>query len=238
VRRAARLDLQQHLDLVDAQPRRDPFVHHVEHVRAQARHGAENPLSAASNVRNVGYDYHRGDVTQTLGVGRFDAVLMILDHAGTQPALWGKSYGYALLGAANATYGPRIALGHFLPVWRVSDQVMAPWIFGRPVASALPSAPGELLLDFGYAGVVLGALALGLAYRLATRWLYRLRGPVEVLVLLSLWILARTLSDESWLMATFAASNLPLAVLLALALGRLRGNGGVEIPPRTWRRHA
>ncbi len=39
-------------------------------------------------------------------------------------------------------------------------------------------------------------------------------------------------------MATFAASNLPLAVLLALALGRLRGNGGVEIPPRTWRRHA
>ncbi|HEV8648310.1 MAG TPA: O-antigen polymerase [Actinomycetes bacterium] len=186
---------------------------------AQARHGAENTLSTASKAQDVGYSYQRGDVTQTLGVGRFDAVLLILDHLDTQPALWGKSYGYAVLGAVNSTYAPRVALGHHLPMWRISDQVMAYWIFGRPLSSALPSTPGELLLNFGYAGIVLGALAFGLAFRVVTRWLLGLRGPVEVLVLLSIWILARTLSDESWLMATYAASNLPGMVLLALALG-------------------
>jgi len=187
---------------------------------AQARHGAENPLSAASKTQHVGYSYQRGDVTQTLGVGRFDAVLMVLDHLDAQPLLWGRSYGYAVLGAANSTYAPRVVLGHHFPMWRISDQVMAYWIFGRPKASALPSTPGELLLNFGYAGIALGALAFGFAFRVATRWLLGLRGPVEVLVLLSIWILARTLSDESWLMADYAAGNLPGVVLLAVVLGR------------------
>jgi hypothetical protein len=187
---------------------------------AQARHGAENPLSEASKAESVGVSYQRGDVTQTLGVGRFDAVLMILDRRDTRPLLWGRSYGYAALGAVNATRTSRIALGDYFPVWRVSDQVMGYWIFGRPVSSALPSTPGELLLNFGYAGIALGALAFGFAFRVATRWLLGRRGPVEVLVLLSIWILARTLSDESWLMAAYAAGNLPGVVLLTLALGR------------------
>lgn len=186
---------------------------------SQARHGADNALTGlAAGSSQVGYDYSAGDVTQTLGLGRFDAAVMILDNAANTELLWGKSYLYAAGEALNATFGPRIIWGSFLPSWRVSDEVMGPWIFGNETASALPSAPGELFLNFGFVGVGLGAIALGLVGRFLMRWLLRFDGPAEFAWVMTVWTLARFLSDESFLIAQYASRAWVPVVLLTLLL--------------------
>lgn len=186
----------------------------------QARHGADNALSNLASGAEVGYDYSAGDVTQTLGLGRFDAAVMILDNSAITGLLWGKSYLYAAGEALNATFLAKIVWGNFLPSWRISDEVMGYWIFGSPKASALPSAPGELFLNFGFLGVAVGAIALGLAVRFLMRWLLRFDGPVEFAWFLTVWTLARFLTDESFLVAQYAARAWVPVMLLTLILIR------------------
>jgi oligosaccharide repeat unit polymerase len=188
---------------------------------AQARHGADNALSGLAQGTRVGYDYSAGDVTQTLGLGRFDAMLMILDNSGTEGLLWGKSYAYAVAEGLNTTLFPKIILGDWLPRWHVSDQIMGYWVFGEPIQSALPSAPGELLLNFGFVGVMLGAVVLGLAARFLLRWLLRFNGSVEFAWIVTVWGLARFLSDDSYLLAQYGARAwVPVILLTFLLLGR------------------
>jgi hypothetical protein len=195
---------------------------------AQARHGAENPLSNLIGENPAGYDYAAGDITQILGVGRFNAVLMTLDNLQYEGLLWGKSYAYALTGGLNATFLPKILLGDWLPTWRISSDVMGYWIFGEDKASALPSAPGELVLNFGLIGVALGALILGFGARLLLRWIREFDGPVEFAWVATLWTIARFLSDESYLMVTYAATNWVPVMLLTVVLMRRRKAYGPE----------
>lgn len=200
---------------------------------AQARHGVDNPLSRLAASQQVGYDYVGGDITQILGLGRFDALVLILDRFEPGEALLGASYGYALAGAANTTFLPVIATGTHLPVFTVSSDVLGYWIFGGRLSSALPSAPGELYLNAGLVGLLGGALVLGLLARIVMRSLGQMGGPLELAWLLVVWTVARVLSDESYLMATFVARNWPAMVILGLALARVcpRGSTDAEAPP-------
>ncbi len=200
------------------------FVGVTVFLVAQARHGAENPLSNLTVGNPVGYDYATGDITQVLGLGRFNALLIIPDNFQNESLLWGKSYAYALVGGLNATFLPKIVLGDWLPTWRISEDVMGYWIFAEHKASALPSAPGELLLNFGVIGVALGALILGFAGRLLFRWILGFAGSVEFAWIITLWTTARFLSDESYLMVTYAAKNWVPVMLLTIVLARQTRN--------------
>lgn len=195
---------------------------------AQARHGADNFLSNLAEDTFVGYDYSAGDVTQALGLGRFDAVLMSLDNYRTETLLWGKSYAYAVLEGINETLIPRVLLGKFLPEWRISDQVMGPWIFGEIKASGLPSMPGELFLNFGFIGVTLGALVMGFLTRLLLLWLVRFDGAVEFAWIMLVWTTARLISDESFLMAGYAARHTIPVLLITFLLVKRRKRPGRE----------
>lgn len=188
---------------------------------AQARTGEDNALTRLAGDPTVGRSYQQGDVTQLLGLGRFDALTMILERHDPADDLDGKSYAYALAGGLNTSFIPRVAYGSDLPTFHISDEVLGPWIFGGATSSALPSAPGELYLNFGWPGVLLGAAAIGLALRLLLRGVVKLPGPLELAFVLVLWTSARMLSDESYLIATFIMRNwlaaLALTVLLASA---------------------
>lgn len=197
-------------------------------LTSQARHGATNALSQLGGQPYVGKDYASGDITQLLGVGRFDVVVMILDKSDPERPLLGKSYTAAFAGAANATFAPRVFFGQPLPTYRVSSDVLGYWIFGAPTASALPSAPGELFLNFGLAGVALGALVLGLATRFLLKWLLGFTGPFEFAWVLTLWLVALMLSDESYLVASLAASNWPLVALMTVVVVRRSGLAGIS----------
>ena len=190
----------------------------------QARHGGESPLTRlAGGVTTGAQDYSSGDLNQFLGVGRADVVALILDRGDEQPPLDGRSYGDGLAAAANSTFIPRIVLGRPLGTWRISDQVLGNWIFNEPRASALPSTPGELILNFGIVGMVIGALLLGIFFRFGFRWVLRFTGSSEALLLLSLWLAIRLLSDESFLIFGIAGSYLPLVGILTIALVPRRG---------------
>lgn len=198
-------------------------------VVAQARHGADNALSSLVPGTQVGYDYSAGDVTQTLGLGRFDAIAMVLDNPGNVSLLWGESYVYAVAEGLNTTLMPKIVLGEWLPRWHISDQIMGLWIFGKPTSSALPSAPGELLLNFGFFGVMLGAVFLGLVLRYLLHWLVRFNGSVEFLWIMTIWTFARFLSDESFLIAQYAARGwVPVMLLTLLLVKRAPGRSRFE----------
>lgn len=187
---------------------------------AQARHGEDNVLTSTAGGAYVGKDYSSGDITQVLGLGRFDAVVMILDrHAGSD-ALLGASYVGALSGALETTFLPRIAAGVHLPAPSVSGEVLGPWVFGGPESSLLPSAPGEAYLNFGVAGVLVAALILGLLTRGLVGVAGRLREPQEFALVLVVWTMARLLADESSLIASFAVRHWPAIVLVMLVAGR------------------
>lgn len=184
----------------------------------QARHGEDNVLSQAAAGVVVGNDYSRGDITQALGLGRFDAVVMIFDrHAGADD-LHGSSYIGALSGGVQATFLPRIAADLTLPSPSVSGEVLGRWVFGGPKVSVLPSAPGEAYLNFGMVGVFGAALALGLLARALVGFAGRLPGPHELLLVLFTWTVARLLSDESALIATFVVRNWPVIVVVMLVV--------------------
>lgn len=193
---------------------------------AQARHGVGNLLSQVVGGNQAGYDYAAGDITQLLGLGRFDVMVMILDNFSNETLLFGKSYVYALAGGLNAIFLPKLVLGDWIPTWRISDQVLGYWIFGKDVASALPSAPGELLLNFGLAGVAFGAVLLGFAVRLFLRWMTGFRGPIEFAWITIVWIVAHLLSDESFLVATWIKNWLPVLVLTLLLVKRTSAGSG------------
>lgn len=185
----------------------------------QARHGGSSPLTRlAGGVETGAQDYSSGDLNQFLGVGRADVVAMILDRGDEQPPLDGRSYRDGLAAAANSTFIPRMVLGRPIGTWRISDQILGIWIFNEPRASALPSTPGELLLNFGLPGMVIGALLLGLLFRFGIRWVLRFAGSSEALLLLTLWLSIRLLSDESFLIFGVAGSYLPLVGILTIAL--------------------
>jgi len=184
----------------------------------QARHGEGNVLSQAATGVVVGNDYSRGDVTQVLGLGRFDAVVMILDrHAGADDLL-GSSYVGAVSGGVQATFLLRVAADLTLPAPTVSGEVLGRWVFGGPKVSVLPSAPGEAYLNFGVAGVFGAAVALGLLGRALVGLVGRLPAPHELALVLSIWTVARLLSDESALMATFVVRNWPVILVAMLVI--------------------
>lgn len=192
-------------------------------LAAQARNGGSNFLANLSGAGPAAYNYRAGDVTQALGLGRFDAFVMILDRFAGDVLLWGKSYVYAIPGGLNAALLPKIFLGDWLPTWRTSDQVLGYWIFGEAKASALPSAPGELFLNFGFFGLGLGALLLGVAARSLLRWITGFRGSVEFAWITLIWITANLLSNESFLVATWVKNWFPVMVLTILLVGRTSG---------------
>ncbi len=186
---------------------------------AQARHGEDNALSQAAGDAYVGNDYSSGDVTQILGLGRFDAMVMILDRHDRSDALMGSSYGGALVNGLDETFIPQIVAGIDFEPPTVSGDVLGLWVFGESQNSALPSAPGEGFINFGYAGIVLAALAIGLLTRGLVRGIAYLPGPQEASIVLVTWTMARLLSDESGLLMSFAVRNWPI-VALALVLAR------------------
>ena len=151
---------------------------------AQARHGEDNVLTRAADGVYVGADYSGGDVTQLLGLGRFDFMVMILDRHIEADSLLGTSYLGALSGGLEGTFLPRVAAGVHLPAPSVSGEVLGPWVFGGEVSSALPSTPGEAYLNFGLAGALGVALVLGLLTRGIVAVAGRLRGPQEFTLVL------------------------------------------------------
>lgn len=179
----------------------------------QARHGEGNVLSRAAENAYVGNDYSGGDITQILGLGRFEFMVMILDrHLGAE-ALLGSSYLWAIVGSLQTSFLLRIAAGVNLPTPSVSSDVLGPWVFGGPQASALPSAPGEAYLNFGVTGVLVTAVVLGLLTRVLITLSGRLHGPRELILVLTVWTMARLLSDESTLIASFVVRNWPIMVI-------------------------
>lgn len=191
---------------------------------AQARLGESNLLSQVAGDPYVGYSYAGGDISQVLGLGRADTLTLILDQHHTVDDLHGRSYVFAVAGGLNTLFVPRIAAGANLPTYHVSDEVLGRWIFGGPVTSALPSAPGELYLNWGWLGVVIGAVVLGLVFRLLLTMLVKLPTPFELAWLLVLWTLARLLSDESYVIAGFASRNWPVMLAVTLALSFLKAH--------------
>jgi oligosaccharide repeat unit polymerase len=187
---------------------------------AQARHGEDNVLSQASDGTIVGNDYSSGDITQILGLGRFDAMVMILDRHLGSDALRGTSYLGALSGGLDTTFLPRIAAGVDLPSPTVSGEVLGQWVFGGPQVSALPSAPGEAYLNFGVVGLLGAALVLGLLTRGLVAVAGSLPGPQEFTLVLAVWTMARLLSDESALIASFVVRNWPGMILVLLVARR------------------
>lgn len=183
---------------------------------AQARHGDDNFLAQAASGVVVGNDYSNGDITQVLGVGRFDAFLMILDRHVSVDNLDGQSYLGAMSGALQATFLPRIAANVNLPAPNVSGEVLGPWVFGSAKASVLPSAPGEAYINFGIPGVLVAGLLLGLITRGLIGTIVRLSGAQELTLVLLVWTIARLISDESSLIARFCVQNWPVVVVAVL----------------------
>lgn len=179
----------------------------------QARHGEENVLSRAADNAYVGNDYSSGDITQILGLGRFEFMVMILDqHLGSE-ALLGSSYFWGIAGGLQTSFLLRITAGVNLPTPSVSSDVLGPWVFGGPQASALPSAPGEAYLNFGVTGVLGAAVVLSLLTRALITLAGRLHGPRELILVLAVWTMARLVSDESTLIASFVVRNWPILVI-------------------------
>lgn len=187
-------------------------------IVAHARVGGTNALSDLAGSPYQTVQYARGDVTQALGLGRFDAMVMILDRHENVFDLKGQSYWDGIVGAANFTFLPHIALGAAFPIWHVGEEVLGPWVFGMPYSSALPSAPGELYLNFGIAGVVLGAVVLAVVARVLFQSVAKLPGPIEIAWLLLIWTVARFVSDESYLIFSFAVRTWPFVLALSLLL--------------------
>lgn len=185
---------------------------------AQARLGEENLLSRAAEGVVVGDAYSSGDISQIFGLGRFEFVVMILDRHQGSDALLGASYLGALSAGMQTTFLPQIATGVELPVTYVSGEVLGPWVFGSGQVSALPSSPGEAYLNFGYAGVVAAALVLGLITRGLVGLVGRMPGPQEVTLVLVVWTMARVLSDETALLATFVVRNWPIMVISLIVM--------------------
>ena len=183
---------------------------------AQARHGEDNALSQAAEGTTVGADYSPGDVTQVLGLGRFDAMVMILDRQPEGAALLGDSYLGALSIGADATFLPQLALGVDLSAPTVSQTVLGPWVFADAQGSVLPSAPGEGYLNFGLAGALGSAVVLGLVLRGLVALASRLRVQQELTLLFIVWTTARLMSDEAALLASFVARNIPVVVIVLL----------------------
>lgn len=184
----------------------------------QARHGEENVLSDATGGAYVGNDYAAGDLTQILGLGRFDAVVMILDRHDRTDALLGLSYGRAVLNGIDGTFLPQITAGIDIKMPTVSGDVLGRWVFGGERNSMLPSAPGEGYINFGYAGILVAAAAIGLLTRGLIDLVRHLRGPQEAILILVFWMMARLISDESGLMASFFTRNLPLMLLVIVMM--------------------
>ncbi len=182
----------------------------------QARHGEDNVLSQAADGTIVGNDYSSGDITQVLGLGRFDAMVMILDHHDSTETLLGTSYLGALSAGLDTTFLPRIAAGVDLPSPTVSGDVLGTWVFGGPQVSVLPSAPGEAYLNFGFVGVLGAALVLALLARGLVGLVGRLPRPQEFAFVLVAWTIARLLSDESAILASFVVRNWPGMLVVAL----------------------
>lgn len=187
---------------------------------AQARHGVDNVLSQAADGTTVGNDYSSGDITQVLGLGRFDAMVMILDRHTDSDALLGTSYLGALSGGLNTTFLPRIAAGVDLPAPTVSGDILGPWVFGGPQVSVLPSTPGEAYLNFGLVGVLGAALVLGLLARGLVGLAGQLPGPQEFALLLVIWTIARLMSDEGAILASFVVRNWPAMIVVLLVARR------------------
>lgn len=183
---------------------------------SQARHGEQNVLSSAADDTYVGNDYSAGDLTQVLGLGRFDAMVMILERHSSTEAQFGLSYGRAGLNGVDATFLPQITAGVDIDTPTVSGDVLGRWVFGGEINSVLPSAPGEGYINFGYAGILVSAVAIGLLTRGLIGLAGRLRGPQETTLILVSWTMARLLSDESGLIMTFAVRSLPLVLLVIL----------------------
>lgn len=183
---------------------------------SQARHGEDNVLSNAAEDAYVGNDYSSGDLTQILGLGRFDAMVMILDRHDSKDALFGSSYGEAVLNGVDTTFLPQVTAGIDITAPTISGDVLGRWVFGGELNSVLPSAAGEGYINFGYAGILASAVAIGLLARGLVTLIGRLRGPQEATLILVAWTMARLLSDESGLIATFAVRSLPLLLLVLL----------------------
>jgi hypothetical protein len=81
-----------------------------------------------------------------------------------------------------------------------------------------------LLLNFGLVGVVLGAAVFGFAVRLLLRWMLKFNGAVEFAWAMMIWVTARFLSDESYLMVSYVVMNWLPVMLLTFLLVR-RGPG-------------
>jgi hypothetical protein len=195
---------------------------------AQARNGADNALAQAAGNPYVGESYSTGELTQVLGLGRFDTVLMIVDRHDTSDNLGVGNYVESLKGGLDASFLPRVVLGHELGSVHVSGEVIGPWVFGeaKAKASALPSAPGELYVSFGYPGVVVGAILAGLLGRGLLRVAAAVPGPAEFAWVLAVWTLARAMSDESHLVTVFAVRTWWLVAVVALLLALRRGGVG------------
>lgn len=187
---------------------------------AQARNGRDNTLTNLAGRPYVGDNYSSGDVTQLLGVGRYDAIVMIVDRHSPAANLGAQNYIETIKGALDSVFLPRVALGHPLGSRHVSRDVLGPWIFGFPKGSSLPSAPGELYLAFGLVGVLVGAVAFGLATRYLLRLAAGAPGPAQFTWVLLLWTVARAQSDESYLIGVFIAQSWPFVLLLGLVLRR------------------
>lgn len=185
---------------------------------AQARLGVDNVLSRASGGTVVGDAYSSGDISQIHGLGRFEFVVMILDRHQGSDALWGSSYWGAVIAGLQTTFLPKLVLGVDLPVSYVSGDVLGPWVFGGRLVSALPSSPGEAYINFGYTGIMAVAIVLGLITRGLISLAGRLPEPQEVTLVLIVWTMARLISDESALLATFLVRNWPIMVISIIVM--------------------
>jgi hypothetical protein len=102
---------------------------------SQARNGHKNALTSVAGSPYVGNSYSPGDITQLLGLGRFDAVRMVVDKHPAARGLGAQDYVEAVKGALDSTFLPQIALGHRLGSWTVSRDVLGPWVFGHAEGS-------------------------------------------------------------------------------------------------------
>jgi hypothetical protein len=198
---------------------------------SQARNGHQNALTSIAGEPYVGNAYDSGEVTQMLGLGRFDVVRMIIDQHSTAHNLGAQDYVQAIKGSLNAVFLPRLITGQAWPFWHVSANVLGPWIFGQVKASSLPSAPGELYLAFGLPGVLLGGFLFGLVTRGLLRLAAGAPGAAQITWVLLVWTLARALSDESYLIASFIAQNWPCVPLVSLLVRRYPVVGPALVVP-------